>query len=371
MDVHISEMIKAFRAQGHEVILVAPSLGAQDFGGGGGWVDAIRSRLPRFVGEILELGYNLAAYRNLSRAIQAERPDAIYERYALFLLAGIWAKRRFRLPLVLEINSPLFAERRDHGGLSLRAIGRWCESWAWRNADACLPVTHVLAKDVRDAGVPDTRITVIPNGIDPAEFSEQRDGSGVRGRYGLEGKLVLGFTGFVRPWHGLDRIIRAIAEFGPSANIHLLVVGDGPARASLEELARELAVSDRLTFTGVVQRADMATHIAAFDIALQPDATAYASPLKLVEYMAMGKAIIAPDQPNIRELLDHERTGLLFASSDPEGMRKALLRLIEEKDLRETLGHAAAAEVRQRPLTWASNATRVVRILKGLAKTGA
>lgn len=364
MDVHISAMIGAFRALGHEVVLVAPSLGARDFGGGSGWVDAIRARLPRFVGELLEFGYNLAAYRDLAKAIKAERPDAIYERYALFLLAGVWAKRRFKLPMALEINSPLFAERRDHGGLTLRPLGRWSERAAWRAADICLPVTHVLAADVRAAGIGEDRIVVIPNGIDPAEFSPSVDGMGVRQRYALGNKIVLGFTGFVRPWHGLDRVIQAIAEMATQADVHLLVVGDGPIRQDLVDLSRVLGVSDRLTFTGIVQRAEMPAHVAAFDIALQPDATAYASPLKLVEYMAMGKAIVAPDQPNIRELLEPERTALLFDKADADSMRAALVRLILDGGLRERLGTAAAAEVMSRPLTWRANAERAVALMR-------
>lgn len=364
MDVHISAMIAAFKALGHEVVLVAPGIGARDFGGGSSWVDAIRARLPRFVGEILEFGYNLAAYRDLAKAIKAERPDAIYERYALFLLAGVWVKRRFKLPMVLEVNSPLFAERRDHGGLTLQALGRWSERAAWRAADTCLPVTHVLAEDIRAAGIPNDRIVVIPNGIDPNEFSPSVDGTSVRRRYALGDKIVLGFTGFVRPWHGLDRVIQAIAEMATKANVHLLIVGDGPVRQNLVDLAKALGVADRLTFTGIVQRHEMPAHVAAFDIALQPDATAYASPLKLVEYMAMGKAIVAPDQPNIRELLEPDRTALLFDKANPDSMRAALVRLILDRALRERLGKTAAAEVISRPLLWSANATRAVALMQ-------
>jgi len=368
MDVHISEMIRAFRAAGHAVVLVAPGMGAQDFGGGNGWVDAIRARLPRFVGEILELGYNVAAWRNLARAIRSEKPDAIYERYALFLLAGVWAKRRFGLPLILEINSPLFEERRDHGGLTLRAVARWCEAYAWRNADKCLPVTEVLADHVRAIGVPQDSIRVIPNGINPAEFSTSINGQAIRQKYALGGKVVLGFTGFVRPWHGLDKALHTIADIRTTTDVHLLVVGDGPARASLEALAGELGIADRLTFTGIVQRAEMPAHVAAFDIALQPDATDYASPLKLIEYMGMGKAIVAPDQPNIRELLSHERNALLFDKSDANAMRTMLKRLMTDRSLRDQLGQAAASDVEKRPLTWAANAAQAISIFSDLKK---
>src|SRR5689334_14944380 len=223
MDVHIGEMIKAFGALGHEVILVAPDIGDDGFGGDGGWVSTLRARLPRFVSELLEYFYNFYAYRHLVRVIKKHRPDAIYERYALFLMAGIWAKRRFKLPMALEINSPLYDERREHGGLTLRWLARRCEAKAWRNADLCLPVTQVLAGIVKNAGVPERRIAVMPNGIDPIMFSSTMHGQAVRRHFGLDDKIVLGFSGFVRPWHGLDRVIRVMAEIAGHANVHLLV----------------------------------------------------------------------------------------------------------------------------------------------------
>jgi hypothetical protein len=89
-------MIKAFTALGHEIVLVAPTIGEASPSGGEGWVTRLRSHLPRFAGELLEYAYNYYAYWHLVRVIKQHRPDAIYERYALFLLAGLWAKRRFR-----------------------------------------------------------------------------------------------------------------------------------------------------------------------------------------------------------------------------------------------------------------------------------
>lgn len=359
MDVHITEMIKAMKAEGHEVFLVAPSLSAEGFGEHGGWIQSVRQRLPRFAAELLEFAYNLTAYRDLVRAIRTHAPDVIYERYALFLVAGILAKRRFGLPMVLEVNSPLFEERSLHGGLLLRRLGKWSENFAWKNADYCLPVTEVLARTMRIAGVAAERLRVIPNGIDPSRFDLELSPNLVREKYGLGDHIVLGFSGFVRPWHGIDKIIRLIAEVSEKFPVKLLMVGDGPIRGDLERLADSLGIRRHVIFTGVVQRNEIADHIAAFDIALQPDATEYASPLKLIEYMSMGKAILAPDQANIRELLEHGQTALLFDKKSFGGLRDALMQLVADSEMRRRLGSAAAAQVRGRPLTWRENARKV------------
>jgi glycosyltransferase involved in cell wall biosynthesis len=105
-------------------------------------------------------------------------------------------------------------------------------------------------------------------------------------------------------------------------------------------------------------------HVATFDIALQPKVTAYASPLKIFDYMAAGCAIIAPDQPNIREILEHERTALLFDPDAPAGAAnsawQAIRRLAEDPGLRRRLAQAARAELEARDYTWRGNAARVV-----------
>jgi glycosyltransferase involved in cell wall biosynthesis len=115
-------------------------------------------------------------------------------------------------------------------------------------------------------------------------------------------------------------------------------------------------------FTGLAKREDVPGLIASFDIALQPASVPYASPLKVFEYMAAGRAIVAPDQPNIREVLEHGRTALLFDPDRKGAMSAAVLQLAGDAPLRARLGAAARAEVLRRDLTWAGNARRVAAL---------
>jgi len=174
--------------------------------------------------------------------------------------------------------------------------------------------------------------------------------------------VTLGFVGFVRDWHGLDAVVRAVAAWPGQPRLALLVVGEGPARLGLEKLAAELGVAGQVRFTGLADRAAVPGLVASFDIALQPAAVAYASPLKVFEYMAAGRAIVAPDQPNLREVLDDGRTALLFDPADPGAMWQAVLRLAADPALRARLGEAARAEVLRRDLTWPGNARRVIAL---------
>lgn len=354
--VHLEALVAALRAQGHEVRLVGPpSFEQARLGGESSAVSRLRRLLPRFAAELAELAYSVPAYLRLARAAREFRPEAIYERYNLFYLSGAWLAHRLGLPFLVEVNAPLAEERGRFGGLALQRLARWSEGFVWRRATWVLPVTEVLAGHVAAAGVGRARIAVIPNGIDLAEFPEPAPAAGAD-------PLVLGFVGFVRDWHGLDAVVRGIAGWAGPSRLSLVVVGEGPARAGLEALAREHGIGDRVNFTGLAQREAIAGHVARFDIALQPASVPYASPLKVFEYMAAGRAIVAPDQPNIREVLEHGRTALLFDPARPEAMWEAIGILAADPALRARLGTAARAEVIARDLTWAGNARRVAAL---------
>lgn len=346
----------AFRKAGHEVLIVGPSFYAKArFGGQSRLVAVMRQLLPAWLGELIEFAYNFPAYWHLHRASRKFRPDLIYERYNLFYLAGAWYAQRHRLLFYMEVNSPLAAERARFGGLRARRFAQWVEHFAWRAADRVLAVTSTLRETIIAVGVSPERVHVVPNGIDLECYANLPTNSSVANQ------IVLGFVGFVRSWHGLDSVIAAMGN--ADHRIHLLVVGDGPARAALERKAADLGLVNRVRFTGLAPVTDIPSLVAGFDIALQPKAVAYASPLKIFDYMAAGRAIVAPDQPNIREILVNEDTALLFDPEDAGAMWRAVCRLAEDPGLRKRLGEAARREILERDYTWSHNA----RLIAGLA----
>lgn len=357
MDVHKSELIKAFRALGHEVIEVGPSAqGSAEFGADGGWVDALRRHLPKWATECLEVLYDHHAWRRLKRAYREHKPDLLYERHNLFLSAGKKLKEKTDVPFLLEVNSPLAEERSKTTGLALKSFAHRQEGEVWRAADCIFPVSAVLAEYLRAKGVDEQRITVLHNAVDPEVFHVGVDGSAIRERFRLGEAIVLGFTGFIRDWHGLDQVVAALPRLTTKANAHLLIVGDGPAREALETQAEALGIADRVHFTGIVNREDIAAYIAAFDIALQPAVTSYASPLKLFEYLAMEKWVLAPDQPNIREVIEDGQNGTLFHREDLTDALETMVTQYQDKSQRKTTETEATG-----PRTWLTNAQEVIK----------
>ncbi len=356
--IHIDALTSALAARGHDVVVAGPAaadaLDAHDKRG-------VMGLLPAPVYEWAEFAYSARGYVRLAQLAAAQKPDILYERYNLHYFAGAWLARRLGAPLILEVNAPLAEERAAHGGLALEEFARRNEAAVWRAADMVLPVTNVLAEKIAAAGVPEEKIAVMQNGVDD-QFLNGADPAPVRARYGLAGKLVLGFTGFARDWHGLDRAVRHLADAGRD-DLHLMIIGDGPAVAGLETLAQALGVAERMTVTGVIQRDAVPAHAAAFDIALQPAVVDYASPLKLFEYMALGKPVLAPDASNIMEVLKDGENGLLFRG---EGFGAALDMLIADEELRARLGAAARATIEREDYTWSGNARRIEAIMENL-----
>ena len=363
--VHLDEIVAALRQLGHDVVVVGPGLyDSAGFGGESRLVAALRRRLPQALLELAELAYNIPAFLRLRRVAAAFQPDLIYERYNLYFLAGILLRRWRGVPLFLEINAPVCEERARYGGLALPRLAGSLQRWVWRSADRTLVVTAALKRIVIAAGAVAATVSVVPNGIDPRMFPAEP----YRARRGAP--VAIGFIGFVRDWHGLEEVIDALAGERRSTPVELVIAGDGPARAALQHRAATLGVGSHVHFIGLQPRSAIAALIGQFDIALQPRAVSYASPLKIFEYMACGRAIVAPDQPNIREILTDGETALLFDPDAPGALWQAILRLVDDPALRERLGGAARRALEARDYTWRRNAQRIVAMAGELADRG-
>jgi glycosyltransferase involved in cell wall biosynthesis len=353
--VHIRELIAALRRQDHHVEEWALSKGDQgDMGSEGGAVGKLLARLPRVTYELAEHAYGPLVFRRLVEAGRACQADVLYERHALSNTAGVRAARALGIPLLLEVNSPLTTERSAHETLVLQRWAEACERRVFERADRLLVVTHVLADMLVEQGLPRDKICVIPNGADlsvyPREYLPERE------------EIVVGFTGFFRPWHGIESLVEGLAHGLFPAGCRLLLVGTGPAHESIENRAAELGVADRVQITGAVSREEIPGLVRNMDICVQPAATAWASPLKLFEYMAAGKAIVAPDQPNLTEILTGKTDALLFTPGKPEEMSAAVAELARDYALRAELGAAARQTLEDERYTWDANAERVVDI---------
>jgi glycosyltransferase involved in cell wall biosynthesis len=321
------------------------------------------SRRNAFLYELMTLVYNLYGFGLLALNALRFKPDMIYERYSLNTFCGILVSKVFRIPLVLEVNAPLAYEQQKYERLAFPRVAAATERWICSNTARTIVVSGVMKDMLCRIGVPSSLMVIVPNGIDPDEFRPDLPCESIRRQWGLEGKIVLGFVGWFKKWHGLENLIEIYSEERwDSENLHLFLVGDGPAREELERIVENYKISQHVTITGSVPREMIPAYISAMDIALQPSATEYASPIKVFEYMGMGKCIVAPDQANIRELIEDGRTGVLFKPGNKEDMANALKRAISAPEYRKSLGRNARQEIFDKGYLWRNNAARAVSL---------
>jgi len=364
--IHVAEMIKAFRKLGHEVKVVSligeqTNVATKKQGN----LTRLKKLLPGFLFELGEIAYNLHGYRSLSRAVKIFQPDFIYDRYISYNYSAVAVGRRYGLPVLLEVNSPYSYQKQTFDEkLLFKNLSRTFERRICQDASKVITVSTPLKKFLISVGVPESKIVVMPNGADPDVFDLNVDSSDTRKQIGAEGKIIIGFTGILRPWHGLELLMQAFEAIAQKhEQVHLLIVGDGPIRGEIEADAEKRGLSEKVTITGRQNHNLVNRYVAAMDIAVSPRATFYASPMKILEYMAMGKAIVAPDMENIRDLLKHKEDGFLFQEENISELTTGLQVLIEKETFRKTLGENARKKI-ENERTWSHNARDVIALVK-------
>ncbi|MFO1055794.1 MAG: glycosyltransferase [Dongiaceae bacterium] len=374
--IRAAALVQALRAAGHEVrcheAAAAPALAGAAQGYrrllkrlAAGPLTAPATLLLRDAGRAL-LGRGAAG--RLAAIAADWRPDAILETHVELAMAGAVAARRTGVPLVLDDVSPIGEEAAHYGGGSVAraraAFRRVCAA-----AGLLVAVTPQIRALLQAEGIAAERILLLENGVDPALFHPGIDGGACRAALGLPAAaVVLVYVGSFQPFHGVPLLLESLAAL-PADGLRLLLVGDGPAAAECRRRAATLGLGDRVLFTGRVPYEAVAATIAAADIAVVPASNDYGDSMKLRDYMAVGRPVLAPDQPTIARVVEHERTGLLFARDDPAALAAAIARLAGDPALRRRLGRAAAAEAVRH--SWASRAEALAGAIRGLRPAAA
>jgi glycosyltransferase involved in cell wall biosynthesis len=236
------------------------------------------------------------------------------------------------------------------------------ERMVWERADGYVTITSALAQELESRFGPRDRQIVAPDGVRlPAPHA-------FRPRPATPSPTVA-YAGHLYPWKGVDTLIRALAAV-PSARG--LIIGGHPAEPDLERLrmlSTSLQLGDRITFTGLLAPSEVAGHLEAADILVLPNSgttvsARYTSPLKLFEYMASGRPIVASDLPALREVLRNELNALLVTPDDPAALAGAITRLACDGALALRLARSAFADASL--YTWETRAARLDSLLRSV-----
>jgi glycosyltransferase involved in cell wall biosynthesis len=348
--------VRALRALGHEVDVLSPP-GIDPFaltdaapvdksdakvGGLQRLWKLISRHLPNALFELLEIGYNVPAYFRLRRTLRSKSYDLVYERYAFYLVTGALLAKRFGAQLVLEANEVVGIKDRARAQ-SFPALGGAFEAFLLRRAARVIVVSSRLRDMAIARGAEPHKVVVVPNAINVEEVRNRQRNHELQAELGLDGFQVVGFAGWFDRWDRLDFFIDVFAE------------GGKPTRGRdccWSATARGCLRRRRAALPGLrLSQADGRGGAAAFERIRLADHPVRVHGARLTS----GRARVPP----VEDVLEDERTGLLFRPLDRTGCAAAIRRLLDSAELRGRVGENVVDAVRSRH-TWARNAERIV-----------
>lgn len=361
--IHIQEMMRAFAKLGHDVRAVATKRG--DGAETTLRVEEVKTAVAGTTRAEKERAAMAQADEIEARlcALYRDWPfDLIYERYSLWSAAGCRAARKLGVPIVTEVNAPLVLEQAAFRSLVCEEEARAIEAEVLGTSSALAAVSRQMAKYLADAGAHPARVHVIGNAVDTAHFHAETPAVTVPSI--PDDAFVVGFTGSLKMWHGVDTLMSAFRMFhAREPRAHLLVCGDGPKRGWIDGFVAGAGLEDAVTMAGWVDHAALPGLIARMDVATAPYPASedhYFSPLKLYEYLAMGRPVLASDIGQTAELLTGSQAAILLPPGDAMALAKALDALCDDPQRRAAMSAAAAAEGAHHD--WTGNAAEVVKI---------
>jgi glycosyltransferase involved in cell wall biosynthesis len=309
------------------------------------------------------------------RAMGAGRADALFTRDLGLAAALLRIPRTLRAPVIYESHGyapevaralpQLVATASVPSERKLARLARR-EALVWRRADGYVTITEGLASELRERLGSRADVAVVPDGVRlPSE------GPGTVARSARQdAPPVVAYSGHLYAWKGVDILLDAIARL---PGVRGLVIGGHerePDLARVRALADALGIADRVQFTGLVPPSQVAGLLRAADVLVLPNpasaiSTRFTSPLKLFEYMAAGRPIVATDLPALREVLRDGQTAVLVTPGDASALAAGIERVVTDARLAERLATAARTAVDD--YTWDRRAERLERLLAGLA----
>lgn len=291
-----------------------------------------------------ELALMRQVERRLQEVVEQVRPDILHAHSpVLNAMPALRVGKRLGIPVVYEVRAFWEDAAVDHGTTeegSLRyRFTRRLETRAFKQANHVFTICEGLRSDIVARGIPEEKVTVIPNAVDIDAF----DVGGVpdavlKTRLGLANCSIIGFIGSFYAYEGLDVLLAALpAILEKMPQVRVLLVGGGPQDAALNAQVQALGLQDKVVFTGRVPHAEVQRYYDLVDVLVYPRhsmrLTELVTPLKPLEAMAQGRLVAASDVGGHKELIQDGKTGVLFKADNPDALAAKVCGLLSSQDV--------------------------------------
>jgi PEP-CTERM/exosortase A-associated glycosyltransferase len=314
--------------------------------------------------------------KRINEVIRKEKPDILHAHSpALNGLAALLVGKKHDLPVVYECRAFWEDAAVDHGtstegGVRYR-ITRALETKVFKQVDAVTTICEGLRQDILQRGVPESRVTVIPNAVDTDAFKmEVAPDEFLRQKLGLQGKTVLGFIGSFYAYEGLPMLLAALpAILAKVPDVSLLLVGGGPDEENIRSKISVLGLDDAVVFTGRVPHGEVHGYYGLVDVFVYPRLpmrlTELVTPLKPLEAMAQGKLVVASNVGGHRELIRPGYNGYLFKAGLPSDLAETLKNTLNDRQVWGTIRDAGRRYVEDER-SWRNSVSRYRAVYEGL-----
>lgn len=365
---HMREMIKAFKDEGHQVeLLIMGGQVANDVSiYRSSRIKLIAKRLmPKILWETIKdwslIKYDKKAASTLQKKVDSFMPDIIYERFNYIQTSGAVVAKRYHIKHIVEVNSPYIYERKKYQGNSLLlSKAKNNEQFVFVNCHRLVVVSSTLKEMFATKyNLENNKIIVTPNAVDLSSIKVNSTlKKNILSKLG-ENNTIIGFVGSIADWHGIDMLIEAFGELADKhKNIMLLIVGGGEKLVKYQEDVFKKGLGERVVFTDKVSHDKVYTYIDCMDITVLPTTNNYMSPIKIFEYGALSKVIVAPNVQSVRDVMVNEKDGILI-EKDTNSLKNAISYLIENKLISNNLATSFNKKVIENH-TWKSVAKKIL-----------
>lgn len=302
--------------------------------------------------------------------------DIVHERYGLYSYGGWLTAKILKLPYVLEVNAPIIDEKKLFGPPLTgpqRKSAEFSSKACLRFADHIITVSNNLKQHLVDEyKLDNNKISVLPNAAATELFSQEFDKNKIKQNLGVSSDIIIGYLGTLQPWYGIENLLYAFDIVNKQyQNVQLLIIGDGQARSELEMIVDKLSLKGKITFLGNVEHSRVPELLSVVDIAVAPFRNIptgfYGSAMKVFEYMAAGKAIVASKIGQIGDVLDDHKTAILVEPGNIDDLAQGMVLLVQNSRLRMELGITAQKEA-QMKYSWESYALKLENVYSDVIK---
>ena len=305
---------------------------------------------------------------------------ALHPDYDVVHFRNIWDgfqiaqnKKKYGYRTLFEVNGlPSIELKYHYPGLDSDLLSKIKEQEiaTLHLSDAIICPSRVTRDYIASLGLNRKLVTVIPNGVSPSDFSASplpvRDGR----------VPVLLYIGTLADWQGLEIVVRSLPKILEQRPVRLQIVGRGRSRQRkmLAKQIRKLGIEDHVIVQPAVPHHEIPALIASADICVAPlglndrNVTQGACPIKLLEYMAAGRPMLASNMPIVRELVREDVDALLFSPNDPDDLARQTLALLNDFELSKRLANSASERALSK-FTWHESQKKLLKVYEKLMES--